>query len=196
LVDGAIVVTEFADRQLNEGKTRKQAYGMAAKRMAWPIIASTATTLAAFAPLMFWPGMMGEFMKYLPITLIAVLTASLAMALIFVPTIGTLIGKARFISNKEKQQVDQAEAGDLTKLTGFTGKYVRLLTKAIHHPWKILAGTILSSFFVIWLYSASGLGSIFFPEIEPTSATMVVRSHGDLSILEKDMLIFNTVLYR
>lgn len=189
LVDGAIVVTEFADRQLNEGKSRKEAYGLAAKRMAWPIIASTATTLAAFAPLMFWPGMMGEFMKYLPITLIAVLTASLAMALIFVPTIGTVIGKARFMSDKEKQQVEQTEAGDLTQLTGFTGKYVRLLTKAIHHPWKILMGTIVSAILVILLYSTSGLGSIFFPEIEPTSATMVVRSYGDLSMIEKDAIM-------
>jgi len=63
LVDGAIVVTEFADRSMSEGKTRKQAYKIAAERMAWPIIASTATTLAAFAPLIFWPGMMGEFMR-------------------------------------------------------------------------------------------------------------------------------------
>lgn len=64
LVDGAIVVTEFADREMSEGRSNRAAYGLAAKRMAWPIIASTATTLAAFAPLLFWPGMMGEFMKY------------------------------------------------------------------------------------------------------------------------------------
>jgi multidrug efflux pump len=191
LVDGAIVVTEFADRELNEGKTKKEAYGLAARRMAWPIIASTATTLAAFAPLMFWPGMMGEFMKYLPITLIAVLTASLAMALIFVPTLGSVFGKARLISDKERQQVEQTEQGDLSKLTGFTGKYIRLLTKAIKHPWKIVGGTFAMSFFVIWLYGASGLGVVFFPEIEPMSATMVVRSHGDLSIREKDAIMFD-----
>ncbi len=189
LVDGAIVVTEFADRELNEGKTKRQAYGLAARRMAWPIIASTATTLAAFAPLMFWPGMMGEFMKYLPITLIAVLTASLAMALIFVPTIGSVIGKSRQISAKEQQQIDQAEQGDLTQLTGFTGKYVRVLKKAINHPWKILASTLAMSVLVIFLYSASGLGAIFFPDIEPSSATIVVRSHGDLSIREKDEIM-------
>src|SRR3546814_5206967 len=70
LVDGAIVVTEYADRKMIEGLPRKQAYGLAGKRMAWPIIASTATTLAAFLPLLFWPGVVGEFMKYLPITLI------------------------------------------------------------------------------------------------------------------------------
>ena len=189
LVDGAIVVTEFADRELNEGKTKRQAYGLAARRMAWPIIASTATTLAAFAPLMFWPGMMGEFMKYLPITLIAVLTASLAMALIFVPTIGSVIGKSRQISAKEQQQIDQAEQGDLTQLTGFTGKYVRVLKKAINHPWKILASTLAMSVLVIFLYSSSGLGAIFFPDIEPSSATIVVRSHGDLSIREKDEIM-------
>ena len=90
LVDGAIVVTEFADRQQKRGFLRREAYKTAAKRMALPIIASTATTLAAFFPLIFWPGIVGEFMKFLPITLVAVLSASLIMALIFVPTIGGL----------------------------------------------------------------------------------------------------------
>ena len=88
LVDGAIVVTEYADRKMREGEPPDRAYGMAAKRMAWPIITSTATTLAAFAPLLFWPGIVGEFMKFLPITLVATLTASLAMALLFVPVLG------------------------------------------------------------------------------------------------------------
>lgn len=88
LVDGAIVVTEYADRKLREGETMSNAYAMAAKRMAWPITASTATTLAAFAPLLFWPGLVGQFMKFLPITLVATLTASLAMALLFVPVLG------------------------------------------------------------------------------------------------------------
>ncbi|GHE98962.1 efflux RND transporter permease subunit [Thalassotalea profundi] len=189
LVDGAIVVTEFADREMSEGKPRKVAYSHAAKRMAWPIIASTATTLAAFAPLMFWPGMMGEFMKYLPITLIAVLTASLAMALIFVPALGTVFGKSRVISEEEKAQVLQAEEGDVTHLSGFTGKYVSILQKAINHPWKIISGTIGVAIFVMWLYGASGLGVVFFPEIEPNSATMVVRSHGDLSVKEKDVIM-------
>lgn len=186
LVDGAIVVTEFADRHMNEGHSRQHAYLSAAKRMAWPIIASTATTLAAFAPLMFWPGMMGEFMKYLPFTLIAVLSASLAMALIFVPTMGCVFGKPRHISEAEKAQVWQAESGDLTKLQGFSGYYVRLLLKAISHPWKVLGATLASSVLVIFLYANSGLGAIFFPDVEPTSVTMVVRSHGDLSVQEKD----------
>ena len=81
LVDGAIVVTEYADRKMVEGVNRREAYGLAARRMAWPITASTMTTLAAFLPLMFWPDIVGEFMKFLPITLLATLTASLFMAL-------------------------------------------------------------------------------------------------------------------
>lgn len=88
LVDGAVVVTEYADRRLSEGATMKQAYGDAAKRMSWPIIASTATTLIVFAPLLFFPGFTGQFMKYLPITLLVTLSGSLLMALFFVPTMG------------------------------------------------------------------------------------------------------------
>ncbi|OXE24752.1 hypothetical protein CA163_37365, partial [Vibrio parahaemolyticus] len=79
---------------------RKEAYRDAAKRMAWPITASTATTLAAFAPLLFWPDITGEFMKYLPLTLIATLAASLVMALLFVPVIGGIIGKPQVINPK------------------------------------------------------------------------------------------------
>ena len=87
LVDGAIVVTEYADRKMQEGLHKKDAYRLAAQRMAWPILASTATTLAAFLPLLFWPGIPGEFMRYLPLTLIFTLTASFLMALIFMPTL-------------------------------------------------------------------------------------------------------------
>tara|TARA_Y100000741_G_scaffold363995_1_gene353636 strand:- start:62 stop:2320 length:2259 start_codon:yes stop_codon:yes gene_type:complete len=92
LVDGAIVIVEYADRKINEGNSIKDSYSAASKKMALPIIASTVTTLAAFLPLIFWPGLAGEFMKYMPITLICVLTSSLFMALLFVPVVGVAIG--------------------------------------------------------------------------------------------------------
>ncbi len=92
LVDGAIVVVEYADRKISEGLPIVDSFKMASKRMALPIIASTLTTLAAFAPLVFWPGLAGEFMKYLPITLLCVLSASLFMALLFVPVLGASLG--------------------------------------------------------------------------------------------------------
>src|SRR6266436_2593775 len=94
LVDDAIIVSEFAERRMAEGMAPKEAYSLAAKRMAAPVIAATATRIAAFSPLLFWPGVVGQFMKYLPITLIATLSASLAVALFFTPTLGALLGKA------------------------------------------------------------------------------------------------------
>ena len=91
LVDGAIVVVEYADRKIKEGLSVKAAFANASKKMPLPIISSTATTLAAFLPLIFWPGIAGEFMKYLPITLICVLISSLFMALLFVPVLGSIL---------------------------------------------------------------------------------------------------------
>lgn len=189
LVDGAIVVTEYADRCMGEGMDKKRAYSKAAQRMAWPIIASTATTLAAFAPLMFWPGMMGEFMKYLPFTLIAVLSASLVMALVFVPTLGAVFGKPQYITPHAKQQMLLAESGDLRQLTGFTGRYVRMLAVAISHPWKVLASAIVIAVLSFTAYGVSGLGVQFFPEVDSSGINVTVRSSGDMSIFEKDTIV-------
>ncbi|MCM2678647.1 efflux RND transporter permease subunit [Echinimonas agarilytica] len=189
LVDGAIVVTEYADRCLSEGMPKQEAYLQAAKRMAWPITASTATTLAAFAPLIFWPGVMGEFMKYLPITLIATLSASLFMALIFVPALGAIFGKAKPVSASAKQQLMLAEQGDISVIKGFTGTYLRTLNSAIKRPFLVLLGAIVFAIAVVSAYGASELGMEFFPDVEPAGANMNIRSHGDLSIYEKDALM-------
>jgi multidrug efflux pump len=189
LVDGAIVVTEYADRCMSEGMDKKVAYSKAAQRMAWPIIASTATTLAAFAPLMFWPGMMGEFMKYLPFTLIAVLSASLLMALIFVPVLGGVFGKPRYVSEFDKQQMHEAENGDIRNLQGFTGKYIRVLATAIQHPWKILLAAIVVAIVSFTAYGLSGLGTEFFPNVDVKGINVTVRSAGDMSIYEKDQVV-------
>ena len=95
LVDGAVVVVEYAQRKIQEGMGLADSYIKAASRMSLPIIASTLTTIAAFVPLLFWPGTTGGFMKYIPITVISVLGSSLAMALIVVPIIGTQAYKIR-----------------------------------------------------------------------------------------------------
>ncbi len=189
LVDGSIVVTEYADRVMNEGVPPKRAYAEAARRMAWPITASTATTLAAFAPLIFWPGIMGEFMKYLPITLIATLTASLFMALLFVPTLGGVFGKPRQMSARSRQRLLQMDEGDIEQVDGFTGFYVRMLRSALRHPGKVTLAAILFGLLVFTAYGASGLGVQFFPEVEPEGGNITVRGYGDLSIHEKDALM-------
>ncbi|WP_033421952.1 efflux RND transporter permease subunit [Psychromonas hadalis] len=189
LVDGAIVVIEFADREMTAGVHRHQAYLTAAKRMAWPIIASTATTLAAFAPLLFWPGITGEFMKYLPLTLIATLTASLLMALVFIPVLGSIFGKPRALSEKEKRDAIIADKGDLLTLSGFTGLYVKTLHKAIKAPWLVLLMTSLIAVFGIALFAKSNLGVEFFPDVEPSGINVKVRSYGDFSIDEQDKIM-------
>ncbi|MBC6443799.1 MAG: efflux RND transporter permease subunit [Rhodobacteraceae bacterium] len=93
LVDGAIVVVEYADKEISKGTGPMRAYAAAAKRMFWPIVSSTATTLCAFLPMLFWPGVPGEFMGNLPVTLIFVLSASLLVALVYLPVIGGVAGR-------------------------------------------------------------------------------------------------------
>ncbi len=93
LVDGAIVVVEYADRRISEGSGPMAAYVEAAKRMFWPVVSSTATTLCAFLPMLFWPGVPGQFMGMLPVTLIFVLSASLVVALIYLPVMGGVAGR-------------------------------------------------------------------------------------------------------
>jgi len=189
LVDGAIVVTEMADRRLAEGEPRRTAYSRAAIRMSWPIIASTATTLAAFVPLALWPGTSGEFMKYLPLTLIAVLSASLLMALLIVPTLGSIFGRTGADSAESRRNLAAAETGDLDAITGFTGRYVQFLKRSLRHPWRNvgIVTVLLASIYVAFV--AFGRGSEYFPEVEPPFAMVDIRARGDLSADEKDQLV-------
>ena len=189
LVDGAIVTTELADRRLLEGASPRDAYRHAAKRMAWPIIASTITTLAVFLPLLFWPGIVGEFMKFLPLTVIITLTASLAMALVFIPVLGGAIGKAQPLPKKQREALEAAETGDLGTIGGGTGLYLRVLNFALKGPLAtlIVALTILIGAF--YGYAQYGRGVEFFPSIEPEFAQVQVRARDNFSIFEKDALV-------
>ena len=190
LVDGAIVVTEYADRKMSEGVDKAEAYALAAKRMAWPIITATATTLAAFLPLIFWPGVVGEFMKYLPITLVATLTASLLLALIFVPTLGALLGRPGGAEDPATARALAAgDDGDLTGIPGLTGRYLRVLEAALNHPGKVLATAIIMLVTAQLAYAAFGRGIEFFPNVEPDNAALQVHARGNLSIQERDQLL-------
>jgi multidrug efflux pump len=189
LVDGAIVVTEYADRRLAEGASKRQAYSEAAKRMAWPITASTATTLAVFMPLLFWPDIAGEFMRFMPITIIATLSSSLVMALIVLPTIGSIIGKKGAYTEKTIHALRVAETGDLKELTGPTGFYGRMLTRLVERPIWVLLFTIALLLSIFVSYGKFGKGIEFFPNIEPESANLDIRARGDLSLEEKDALV-------
>jgi len=189
LVDGAIVVTELADRKMVEGMSRKMAYSAASKRMAWPIIASTVTTLAAFVPLLFWPGISGEFMRYLPITLIITLSASLLMALVFVPTLGGLMGRPGAMSDVTRQSLAAAELGDLNSIGGWTGRYLRLLGRGLHLPGTVVASLAALLIVIFIAYGKFGHGVEFFPDVEPEIASLEIHARGDLSVWEMDEII-------
>jgi multidrug efflux pump len=175
LVDDAIIVSEFAERRMVEGLPAKQAYALAAKRMAGPVIAATATRIAAFSPLLFWPGLVGEFMKYLPITLIATLSASLAVALFFTPTLGALLGKAAPVPHGE-------HAGD-------RGPYMRAVRLTLRRPGTTLALAVLLLIAVQVAYGRFGRGVEFFPRVEPDYGQVIVHARGNLSLDEKNRLV-------
>ncbi|RUO30851.1 MFS transporter [Aliidiomarina sedimenti] len=175
LVDGAVVVCELADRNRQQGDDPYDAWAKAATRMAWPIIASTATTLAVFVPLLFWPGVVGEFMKYLPATVIIALSASLVMALIFLPTLGAISG----VSQARQETVEGR----------FTHWYKSSLTRAVTRPWWALGGVLLVIAAIYILYGKFNHGVEFFPAVEPESAQVVVRARGDYSVYEKDDMV-------
>ncbi len=189
LVDGAIVVTEMADRRMAEGESPYNAYSRAAIRMSWPIIASTCTTLAAFVPLAFWPGTTGEFMKYLPITLIAVLSASLIMALLFVPTLGSIFGKTGANTEEARRNLAAAETGDLDSVSGYTGSYIRFLRKSLQHPWRGVGGVSLLLMLIYAAFILFGKGVEYFPDVEQPFGMIDIRARGDLSTAERDALV-------
>jgi len=189
LVDGAIVVVELAERKMAEGMDRYSAYAAGAKRMSWPIIASTATTLAVFFPLLVWPGMVGEFMKYLPITVLVTLSASLLMALVFVPVLGGLIARRSPEQLRQLAMVQAAESGDMSSIRGFTGGYLRMMTHLLRRPGWSVGGALLIVVAIYAAYAVLGRGVEFFPAVEPQFASVQVHARGDLSVTEKDALV-------
>lgn len=178
LVDGAIVVVELAERLRQQGLERKDAYLKASQRMAWPIIASTMTTLAVFIPLLFWPGVAGQFMFYLPATVIITLLISLLMALLFVPIIGSLLsGDAT--DNQLSTTKDNAKNSKLQDLVCYM----------VDKPLLALLVSIFVLLFSFFLYGQLGKGISFFPDVEADRVQIQVQADGNLSVTESDDLI-------
>jgi multidrug efflux pump len=189
LVDGAIVVVEYADRKLAEGVSRRESYAMAGKRMFWPIVSSTGTTLAAFLPFLFWDTIPGQFMAYLPTTLIFVLSSALVMALIFLPALGSVIGKQPMKGDPGTLAMLSAEsASKPTELPGFTGMYARMIAALVKKPLMV-AGTTLAVVIgtFVW-FGATPHETEFFLDTEPEQVYVFVRARGNLSPAEQYQL--------
>ncbi len=188
LIDGAIVVTEFADRKMAEGMSSRAAYQIAVKRMFWPVVASTATTLAAFLPLMFWPGVSGEFMGFLPVTVFAVLVCSLAYALFFAPVIGSLMGKSE-MEPEVRDYLCQLESESPLNLKGITGAYARMLHKILRRPVVGVLVALLTLFTIFGLYGKFNAGVLFFAETEEKYGQVTVRAQGNFSVHDSSKIV-------
>ena len=203
LVDGAIVVAEYADKRLEEGDEPREAYAAAARRMFWPIVSSTATTLCAFLPMLLWPGMPGQFMSQLPITLIFVLSASLLVALIYLPVLGASVGALAASIGRVAAAIDRALGGVLGRLAarfsrpkrpraaraGLFGRFIWAIVGNPVGPVIAIAGAVAAVIGAFMLYGQYGKGVEFFVKTEPERANVYVRALGNLSLDEQDRLL-------
>ena len=188
IVDDAIVVSEYADRKIIEGMGTKEAFITSATRMFWPIVTSTLVKILVFLPLLFWPELIGQFMKYMPITVITILTNSLIFALFFQPSIGVLFGKPKKIDASTINAMKAAEEGNLNDLKGMTKHYYYWLEKVLNKPKTFVLYGIGILVVVYAFFGFSGTGVEFFPKIEAENAVLVIKSGSDLSIQEKNKI--------
>lgn len=180
LVDGSIVMVEYADRKMAEGLNRLDAYTQSYKRMLWPIVSSTATTLAAFLPLILWPGVSGEFMKWMPFMVSLVLISSLFSALIFIPVMGSLFGKTEQTNITKLNQ-----SFDVKQLTGYTKVYVKILSRLIKAPIVTIVSSIIIVAILFNLYTNFNAGARYSVEGDTNQMTVHVIARGNLSPSQK-----------
>ncbi len=177
LVDNAIVIVENIFRYMEQGVPRMQAAVRATVEVAQPVTASTLTTVSAFFPLLFWTGIMGEFMKYLPMTVIITLSSSLFVALVINPAIASMFLKLPAGHNATSlkvspEEIERAGEAPITVRGPLLRAYRQLLNSALNHRSAVL---IMSSLTVvclamIWLYRVGLENPIeFFPHIDPKS---------------------------
>ena len=174
LVDNAIVIVENIYRHYQLGGRRVQAAMRGTSEVAWPVISSTATTLAAFSPLIFWPGIMGGFMKYLPITLIITLTCSLFVALVISPTISSLFVRRQAVGRDRESWLVRG--------------YRHVLQLALHHRFTTLTLAVLLLIGLGMLYGKRGYGVELFPNFDPHRASISMRLPQGANIYETDVM--------
>ncbi|GAB6057416.1 efflux RND transporter permease subunit [Desulfonatronum parangueonense] len=184
LVDNGIVIVENIYRHMQEGRPREVAARIGTDQVAWPVITATLTTLSAFIPLLFWPGIVGEFMKFLPKTLIMVLSASLFIALVVNPVLSARYQVVRRPRIRDGEDPDQPVREVWVKRA-----YLRLLEWSLRHRLIVLTVAVLllvasTAGFGIW-----GKGVEFFPETDPNRAFVHIRAPEGTSLDASDRLV-------
>jgi len=180
LVDNGIVIVENIYRHMQQGKTRQEAARIGADQVAWPVITSTLTTLGAFSPMMFWPGIMGEFMGYLPLTLIMALSASLLVALVINPVLSARYQKVKTVQPGKKKTAKEP----LIKRV-----YLSILQWCLRHRWVVVLSAFVMLIASITAFSLFGKGTEFFPQTEPKRAYVNIKAPEGTNLDSSDKLV-------
>ncbi|MDP2011324.1 MAG: efflux RND transporter permease subunit [Phenylobacterium sp.] len=189
LVDGGIVVVEYADRKMAEGMAKGEAFAAAGARMFWPVLNGTLTTLCAFLPFMFWNSIPGKFMSFLPLTLFFVLGASIFVALIFTPALGSIVARKAAVDAEHLAEIEKSERGDPREMTGFMGWYARNISYLGQHPFRVMGATlaIIAGIF-IW-FANTPHRTEFFLDQDPEFVNVFVKARGNMSPEAQDVLV-------
>ena len=171
LVDDGIVVVENIYRHLAMGKTRAQAAIDGTKEVWIPVTTATITTVAAFMPILWMPGIMGDFMKYLPITVSVTLLASLFVAFFFNPTFASL-----FMTTDHKHHDEEGGHAFMR----FRNAYLGLLKSVVDRPIVVMVVCVAFVIGGIMAYGKFGTGFVFFPKVEPD--VISIEAEGPLGI--------------
>ncbi len=176
LVDNAIVIVENIYRHMEMGRDRLHAAMKGTAEVAWPVITSTATTIAAFCPLVFWPGIMGGFMKYLPMTVIITLSCSLFVALFISPVVASLFGGG---GNSRRRKEGEGR---------FVRGYRQLLIVALNHRVVTIGLAVLVLASVGIAFGKYNSGVQLFPEIDPRRAIVNLRGPQGMNVRDMNRL--------
>jgi len=180
LVDNGIVIVENIYRHMQQGESRQEAAAIGTDQVAWPVITSTLTTLGAFSPMLFWPGIMGEFMGYLPQTLIMALSASLFVALVINPVLSARYQKVK-INNPSKKRAPREP---------FIKQFYLILLKwSLRHRWVVIVSAVVLLITATVAFALFGKGTEFFPDTEPRRAYVNIKMPEGTNLDTSDQLV-------
>jgi len=190
LVDNAVVVIENIYRHMQEGKAPLEASSVATREVAAAITVSTLTTVGAFAPLLFWPGVVGDFMVYLPMTLSMALAASLLVAFTVNPAMCASFLTVRPQDVLGREGEDGARRPFARRMgEGILALYRQQLVWALDHRLVIIGGTLGAFVLVLLLFGAFNHGIEFFPETEPPQIFVDVEMPAGSRLEKTDSVI-------
>jgi len=180
LVDNGIVIVENIYRHMQQGESRQEAAAVGTDQVAWPVITSTLTTLGAFSPMLFWPGIMGEFMGYLPMTLIMALSASLFVALVINPVLSARYQSVKTASPSKKRGTREPLIRQF---------YLLLLKWSLRHRWVVIVSAVILLISATLAFVFFGKGTEFFPVTEPRRAYVNIKMPEGTNLDTSDRLV-------